>query len=99
MTSREEIVLALKYFFDVEAESNVHEIIGQDDDPLGTIATALDEYRKMDIQKSIEQFDVWFEANFSIPPSSVSQQVVRSTMLSAWQASRYALAGIKVKGE
>lgn len=48
MTSREEIVLALKYFFDVEAESNVHEIIGQDDDPLGTIGAALDEYRKVD---------------------------------------------------
>lgn len=99
MTSREEIILALKYFFDVEEESNVHEIIGQESDPVDTIAAALDEYRKMDIQKSIEQFDVWFEANFSIPPISVSQQVVRSTMLSAWQASRYALAGIKVKGE
>ena len=48
MTSREEIVLALKYFFDVETDASVHEIIGQDDDPLGTIATALDEYRKVD---------------------------------------------------
>lgn len=48
MTSREEIVLALKYFFDVETEASVHEIIGQDDDPLGTIAAALDEYRKVD---------------------------------------------------
>lgn len=48
MTSREEIILALKYFFDVEEESNVQEIIGQDDDLLGTIGTALDEYRKVD---------------------------------------------------
>lgn len=48
MTSREEIVLALKYFFDVETEESVHEIIGQDDDSLGTIAAALDEYRKVD---------------------------------------------------
>lgn len=48
MTSREEIVLALMYFFDVETESNVHEIIGQESDPVYTIATALDEYRKVD---------------------------------------------------
>lgn len=48
MTSREEIVLALKYFFDVETEASVHEIIGQESDPVDTIAAALDEYRKVD---------------------------------------------------
>ena len=47
-TSREEIVLALKYFFDVETEESVHEIIGQESDPVDTIAAALDEYRKVD---------------------------------------------------
>lgn len=48
MTSREEIVLALKYFFDVETEASAHEIIGQESDPVDTIAAALDEYRKVD---------------------------------------------------
>lgn len=48
MTSREEIVLALKYFFDVETDQSIDEIIGQHDDPLGTISAALDEYRKVD---------------------------------------------------
>lgn len=61
MTSREEIFLALKYFFDVEEESNVHEIIGQDDDPLGTIAAALDEYRKVD------SYEGWIKCSERMP--------------------------------
>lgn len=40
---------------------------------------------------SREQFEVWFNVNFTNPPSCISQQVVRSTMFSAWQASRNAL--------
>lgn len=40
---------------------------------------------------SREQFEVWFKANFANSPICISQQVVRSTMFSAWQASRNAL--------
>lgn len=65
MTSREEIFLALMYFFDVETESNVHEIIGQDDDPLGTIATALDEYRKVD------SCEGWIKCSERMPEAGV----------------------------
>lgn len=40
---------------------------------------------------SREQFEAWFKANFANSPICISQQVVRSTMFSAWQASRNAL--------
>ncbi|WP_167608915.1 hypothetical protein [Cedecea colo] len=45
MKAYEEIMLALKYFFDVEDEKNINEIIGQESDPIETIAAALDDYR------------------------------------------------------
>lgn len=69
MTSREEIVLAIKYFFDVETEASVHEIIGQDDDPLGTIAAALDEYRKVD------KCEGWIKCSDEYPDQSVDVQI------------------------
>ncbi|WQY91267.1 hypothetical protein [Hafnia phage TS33] len=40
---------------------------------------------------SREQFEVWFKANFANSPICIIQQVVRSTMFSAWQASRNSL--------
>ncbi|GDW53415.1 hypothetical protein BvCmsSIP068_04249 [Escherichia coli] len=43
----EEIMLALRFFFGVEEDENVNEIIGQDHDPIGTIAAALDDYRSV----------------------------------------------------
>lgn len=61
MTSREEIVLALKYFFDVETEASVHEIIGQESDPADTIAAALDEYRK------VESREGWIKCSDEYP--------------------------------
>lgn len=64
MTSREEIVLALKYFFDVETDQSIDEIIGQEGDPVGTIAAALDEYRKVD---SREPYAWAIEHNFGLP--------------------------------
>lgn len=69
MTSREEIVLALKYFFDVETEASVHEIIGQESDPVDTIATALDEYRKVD------KCEGWIKCSDEYPDQSVDVQI------------------------
>lgn len=45
MSTYEEIMLALKFYFGVEEDANVNEIIAQDDDPIATIAEALNEYR------------------------------------------------------
>jgi hypothetical protein len=36
MSITEEIMLALRFFFDEEEDENVNEIIGQDHDPIGT---------------------------------------------------------------
>lgn len=47
MSAYEEIMLALRFFFGVEEDENVNEIIGQDHDPIGTIAAALDDYRSV----------------------------------------------------
>lgn len=47
MSAYKEIMLALRFFFDVEEDENVNEIIGQDHDPIGTIAAALDDYRSV----------------------------------------------------
>ncbi|EHW7653867.1 hypothetical protein ACXPSQ_003814 [Salmonella enterica subsp. enterica serovar Newport] len=47
MSSYEEIMLALRFFFDVEGDENVKEIIGYDRDPIATIAAALDDYRSV----------------------------------------------------
>lgn len=45
MKAYEEIMLALKFYFGVEEDANVNEIITQEHDPIGTIAAALDDYR------------------------------------------------------
>jgi len=47
MSAYEEIMLALRFFFDVEEDENVNEIIAQDHDPIGTIASALEDYRSV----------------------------------------------------
>ncbi|EIJ2258205.1 hypothetical protein LIE28_005130 [Escherichia coli] len=47
MSAYEEIMLALRFFFGVEEDENVNEIIGQDHDQIGTIASALDDYRSV----------------------------------------------------
>ncbi len=47
MSAYEEIMLALRFFFGVEEDENVNEIIGQDHDPIWTIAAALDDYRSV----------------------------------------------------
>jgi len=47
MSAHEEIMLALRFFFDVEEDENVNEIIGQEHDPIGTIAAALENYRSV----------------------------------------------------
>ncbi|EIG7946300.1 hypothetical protein DY362_000365 [Escherichia coli] len=47
MSAYAEIMLALRFFFGVEEDENVNEIIGQDHDQIGTIAAALDDYRSV----------------------------------------------------
>lgn len=69
MTSREEIVLALKYFFDVETEASDHEIIGQESDPVDAIAAALDEYRKVDSREG------WIKCSEEYPDQYADVQV------------------------
>ncbi|ECE4790010.1 hypothetical protein IM993_004409 [Salmonella enterica] len=53
MSAYEEIMLALRFFFDVEEDENVNEIIGQDHDPIVTIAAALDDYRSVGDEANI----------------------------------------------
>ncbi|EDW2409898.1 hypothetical protein KNY85_002046 [Salmonella enterica subsp. enterica serovar Orientalis] len=53
MSAYEEIMLALRFFFDMEEDENVKKIIGYDRDPIGTIATALDDYRSMGDEANI----------------------------------------------
>lgn len=81
MTSREEIVLALKYFFDVETEASVHEIIGQESDPVDTIAAALDEYRKVDSREG------WIKCSERMPDDGVYALV--ATVRRAWVETHF----------
>lgn len=52
MKAYDEIMDALAFFFGdgdmlQPSEDNIREIISQEDDPIGTIAAALDDYREM----------------------------------------------------
>lgn len=54
MKAYEEIMNALTFFFGDEgglnpSEESIGEIIGQDHDPIGTIAAALDDYRESQV--------------------------------------------------
>ncbi|EAA8632996.1 hypothetical protein AHS86_15920 [Salmonella enterica subsp. enterica] len=53
MSAYEEIMLALRFFFDVEEDESVKKIIGYDRDPIGTIAAALDDYRSVGDEANI----------------------------------------------
>ncbi|ELA5087697.1 hypothetical protein OFZ71_001787 [Salmonella enterica subsp. enterica serovar Chester] len=53
MSAYEEIMLALRFFFDVEEDENVKKIIGYDRDPIGTISVALDDYRSVEDEANI----------------------------------------------
>ncbi|EBW5673890.1 hypothetical protein DPY77_22270 [Salmonella enterica subsp. enterica serovar London] len=53
MSAYEEIMLALRFFFDVEEDENVKKIIGYDRDPTGTISAALDDYRSVEDEANI----------------------------------------------
>jgi hypothetical protein len=58
MSAYEEIIAALKFYCGFEemdesdAMNSINEIIGQDHDPVGTIAAALDDYRSVGGEKT-----------------------------------------------